>query len=371
MLIKSLEQQDRALNVVWDDGVSQTLPYIWLRDNDPTELHPHTKERTFDLTSVDLNIKPVEVNSIQSELHIRWPQRDNDAIYSADWLRQHQLGSNTSDPARIQRQSWLGNEMTDIPRFSATACESPAGFIEALTTLKRSGLVLITELADDPDAGAQFGERIGFKRESNFGVMFDVISKPDPNNLAYTSLALPLHTDLPNQEFVPGFQFLHCYKNGATGGASVFADGMAIVEAFAKRNPAGYELLSNTDVPWRFHDESCDVRRHRPIIGIDKQGNFENFTFNAHLADVIDLPESQVYAFYAAYQDLMNLVREPEFRVAYPLQPGEMVIFDNLRVMHGRDAFDPESGQRHLRGYYIEHNEIDSRIRVLAKALNS
>ncbi len=44
-----------------------------------------------------------------------------------------------------------------------------------------------------------------------------------------------------------------------------------------------------------------------------------------------------------------------------------MVIFDNSRVMHGRAAFDANSGERHLRGYYIERNEVDSRIRVLAR----
>ena len=49
------------------------------------------------------------------------------------------------------------------------------------------------------------------------------------------------------------------------------------------------------------------------------------------------------------------------------LAPGEMAMFDNTRVLHGRTAFDPSSGDRHLRGYYIEKNEIDSRIRVLSR----
>ena len=46
--------------------------------------------------------------------------------------------------------------------------------------------------------------------------------------LAQRSLALPLHTDLPNQELVPGYQFLHCYRNSASGGESLFADGFRV-----------------------------------------------------------------------------------------------------------------------------------------------
>jgi len=45
-----------------------------------------------------------------------------------------------------------------------------------------------------------------------------------------------------------------------------------------------------------------------------------------------------------------------------------MVAFDNRRVLHGRTAFDAMSGDRHLRGYYIEQNEIDSRVRVLSRS---
>ncbi|WP_312881095.1 TauD/TfdA family dioxygenase [Rhizobium leguminosarum] len=46
--------------------------------------------------------------------------------------------------------------------------------------------------------------------------------------------------------------------------------------------------------------------------------------------------------------------------------PGEMVIFDNRRVLHGRTAFDPMTGHRLLKGFYVDRGEFDSRIRMLA-----
>ncbi len=44
-----------------------------------------------------------------------------------------------------------------------------------------------------------------------------------------------------------------------------------------------------------------------------------------------------------------------------------MVVFDNRRVLHGREAFDPASGYRRLLGCYVDRGEWDSRIRVLSR----
>lgn len=44
---------------------------------------------------------------------------------------------------------------------------------------------------------------------------------------------------------------------------------------------------------------------------------------------------------------------------------GEVLIFDNWRLLHGREGFDPSKGHRHLEGCYIDWDEVYSRIRVL------
>ena len=65
---------------------------------------------------------------------------------------------------------------------------------------------------------AEVGDRIGIVRTTNYGRLFDVISKPDPNNLAYTALALGVHTDNPYRDPTPGYQLLHCLVAEAPGG---------------------------------------------------------------------------------------------------------------------------------------------------------
>lgn len=365
--MKAIKQGHRSFAVSWSDGSVSELPFIWLRDNDPGELHPQTHERTFDLTSVPLDIQP-RSHRLDNDLIIQWPDRDVASVYTEAWIFAHRPGHGLTDPARISKKSWPEIGLTQLPRFNAEECaNNKSELLAALKTLKTSGIILIENLEDELMAGERFGDLIGFKRESNYGVMFEVISKPDPNNLAYTSLELPLHTDLANQENIPGNQFLHCYRNSASGGGSRFADALAIVNEFKNRHDQYYQLLCELQVPWRFIDEQTDLRQHRPVIGLNRDGSFKGLTFNAHLADVPDFKADIMYDFYAAFQALMKAIRSSEFNLEYELKPGEMVIFDNQRILHGRASFDPESGQRHLRGYYIEHNEIDNRIRILSK----
>jgi len=368
MKISAVDIRPKAFALTWENGKVTELPFIWLRDNDPDELHPDTLERTFDLTSVELDIQPVSHSLEKNTLVVDWPEKPTHSRYSADWLAQTLPGMSRPDPSETDLQTWDGSGLSAIPRFDAVECSSSyATLYSALAHTKRKGIAIIHGLEDEPQAGEHFAEQIGFKRQTNFGVVFEVINKPSPNNLAYTALALPLHTDLSNQEAIPGYQFLHCWKSSVSGGESRFADGYRVCEDLQRDRPDYFKLLSETHIPWRFHDEDVDIRFRRPVIDVDADGGFRGLAFNAHLADIPDLPSEQLYDFYEAYRDLMQRIRDPIYLIRYALAPGEMVMFDNRRILHGREAFDPTKGERHFRGFYIEHNEVNSRMRVLAR----
>jgi len=368
MNIADVTRGERAFTITWDDRTVAEYPFIWLRDNAPEEFHPDTRERVFDLTAVSLEIIPDAFDVEAGALIIHWPAKEQASKYPAEWLQVHRPGQRRPDPSIVDKSLWDRDSLPEIPRVDAEQCVgSQSRFRDALQTLKRFGILIIDGLDDSLDASQEFGDLIGFRRRTNFGDMFEVISKPVPNNLAYTSLALPLHTDLPNQEIIPGYQLLHCYRNSATGGESVFADGFRICDDLRRDTPDDYVLLKNIVIPWRFHDETNDIRSHRPIIRERADGTLDYLVFNAHIADLPDMDAATLYEFYPAYQRLMKRIRQPEYAIRHSLQPGQMVIFDNARVLHGRTAFDASSGERHLRGYYLERNEIDSRIRVLSR----
>jgi len=363
-----IETDSSAFYLSWPGELAAEYPYIWLRDNDPADLHPTTQERLFDLTSVELDIQPLFWRLSDSALELQWPDQPSVSHYPLAWLEAHRPGRSQHDPAHQQQHYWDANSFVELPRFDVQHCQlNPLTMLEALQEAKRVGLIVFSGLDDEKTAGERFGDLIGFKRQTNFGTMFEVISKPTPNNLAYTSLALPLHTDLPNQEHIPGYQLLHCYRNDAQGGASHFADGFNICETLREQAPEAFSLLSEVAIPWRFHDEAEDIRYRRPIIETDQQQRLTGLAFNAHIADVPDMDGPTLYDFYAAYRQLMLRIRDPRYRIEHRMRPGEMVMFDNRRILHGREAFSASGSERDLRGYYIEHNEVDSRMRVLAR----
>ena len=63
------------------------------------------------------------------------------------------------------------------------------------------------------------------------------------------------------------------------------------------------------------------------------------------------------------------LAHDPALQIRYPFEPGDLVAFDNRRVLHGRDAFDPGGGSRYLRGCYIDQDDVYSRLRVLSREM--
>ena len=77
-----------------------------------------------------------------------------------------------------------------------------------------------------------FANSIGSIRRTNFGEFFNVKSKPNPNDLAYTSLPLAPHTDNPYRNPVPCIQLLHCIENEVDGGLSTLVDGFTLKKDF-------------------------------------------------------------------------------------------------------------------------------------------
>ncbi|MBT8152500.1 TauD/TfdA family dioxygenase [Epibacterium ulvae] len=360
-----------SLDLRWADGTSGTFPYIWLRDTDPSGFHPQTGERVFELSSVPLDIAPVSVEQSGTNVLITWPGADEPSLFDLDWLKTHRPGQRRADAADIARTLWRSELGGDgVPRHDGSGImTSDAALADWLADTKRFGLSIVTGLADHTDAGVDVARRVGHLRETNFGLTFEVVSKPDPNNLAYTSVALPLHTDLTNQELPPGYQFLHCLANEAQGGGSTFCDGAAVAEDLRSRDPEAFEVLSTISVPFRFQDETTDIRSRKAVITLDSDGNVSEVCFNAHIADLVDLESDQMVPFYRAYRLFMEMTRSADYGIALKLSGGEMVVFDNRRVLHGRGSFDPSTGFRHLHGCYVDRGELDSRVRVLARAV--
>lgn len=359
---------ERRVRLCWADATYSDYGFDWLRDNCPSAFHPETRERVLDLLSIPEDIVPLDAELDENTLTIHWNTDAHISRFDLAWLKERTFGNRDIDPALPVRVRWRGaDDGAVIPRFDAASVSTDdASLKDLVQAMLVHGLVVVQNMPTDPNAGMTLARQIGPLRGSNFGETFEVISKPNPNNLAYTSDALPLHTDLPNQETPPGFQFLHCLANSAEGGGSVFADGLAMSDDLAETDPVSFEFLSNVSIPFRFHDSETDLRQHRPVITLRQDGRFSELAWNAHLADTFDMEPDMIAPYYAAYRRMMAMTRDPAYPVTIRLAAGEMAIFDNRRVLHGRESFDPSTGNRHFRGCYVDRGDVESRFRVLS-----
>lgn len=368
MIVSTIEVRTDTLVVTWADQSSTSFPTIWLRDNCPSGLHPQTHERTLDLLALDPC--PLLHSAQLNDAHLTLAYDDGHVSQMPlGLLDAHRPGRPAIDPARVVPQTWRADlTVAGIPRFAAAqVLQSDAALDSWMHETAQFGLSIIDGLDARIDAGVEVAQRIGFLRQTNFGTTFEVVSQPDPNNLAYTSVSLPLHSDLPNQEVPPGFQFLHCLANQAEGGGSLFADGFALAEDLRSEDPAAFRLLCEVPIPFRFHDGEYDIQVREPVITLDRSGEVTEIRYNAHIAGIFDMPAELMPDYYRAYRAFMALTRHPRYRLCFKLEHGEMVVFDNRRILHGRDAFDPSSGFRHLHGCYVDRGEFNSRLRILAR----
>ena len=212
--------------------------------------------------------------------------------------------------------------------------------------------------------------------------MLDVVSLPRPNSNAYTALKLHCHTDLPNWEVPPGYQVLRvaeriaslagqtctvCATTQRHCGESLLVDGFNVLRALKSKDPAAFEVLATVPLDFGFEDEDADVRYRAPAIALDGDGNVDELRFNIAVMGVLNVPAERMLEVYRAHRRLAALIRDPGFELRYRFSAGDLVAFDNRRVLHGRTAFAAASGPRHLQGCYVDRDVLFSRIRVLER----
>lgn len=371
--LDTCQLQADAVAVQWDDGRQNLFHFQWLRDNCPCPVcvHPVTREQVFEIVDVPLDLSAISATlTPQGELAIAWAD-GHESAFGAGWLRAHAYDNTT-------RQERLGAARTvqmwtrdlAIPTFDYHAVmQDDAALLEWLLAARDVGLTRMINLPTTEQTMEQVARRISFIRESNFGVVFEVRTKVEAvNSNAYTAIELPHHTDLPTRELQPGLQFLHCLVNDAIGGDSTFVDGFAIANRLRLEHPADFECLVQTPVSFRNKAPQSDYRSLAPIIGLNARGEVSEIRLANWLRAPFDVAEQDMPGFYQAYRRFSALTRDPEFIVRKRLNAGQMWCFDNRRTMHARQAFDQSSGMRHLRGCYMDRDELLSQILVLQRS---
>lgn len=358
-----------TVTITWSDGrVDRHHPWT-LRENatDPATTAAITRERFTDIGTWGDDIEATSIE-VDDDLVITWAPDGLVARYDRGWLRNLGRGGFRPDAVRPTRRAWDASA-GGPPTFDGTAyLDDDDALAEVLEMVAVHGLVRLRRLPTDHDTVLDVGRRIGVIRPTQFGPHFDVVNRADADSQAYTADRLGLHMDIPTRETPAGLQLLHCMANTATGGESLMADGLALAEYLRTHEPDTFRALTTHRWVWANRSRETDVRWSAPVIVLDDEGAFVETRFVNILRLLPDMAHEHTDEAYRALRRFTQLAETDEFMIAFPFEPGDCVIFDNRRVLHGREAFDTGSGDRHLRGCYVDHDDLWSRLRMLARA---
>ncbi|KAI9769592.1 MAG: hypothetical protein M1839_003631 [Geoglossum umbratile] len=369
------------------DGNLRQFDYAFLRDacTCPQCVDPSTRQKLFQTSDIPLAIKASNVKfTAEGSLAIRW---ENDVpgygrahvseitpqfLKTYDCLR-HRIRSRHNDQRQVLWDRSIMEadvKWIEYEEYMADDVE----FFGALLHLSRYGLVFLKGVPDSEQSVEKIGNRIGSLRDTFYGRTWDVKSVLNAKNVAYTPQNLGLHMDLLYFANPPTIQLLHCLRNSVTGGSSVFSDSFHAATRIQLGTP---NLFSNlTTFPVTFHYQNAGEHYHytRPTVELEEYSYRTirrilnvNWSppFQAPFEAEIESPRLRAYL--SSAKAFSKFVEAPESQFELTLKLGECVIFNNRRVLHARRAFDPSSGERWLKGAYVDGDPFRSRLRVLSE----
>jgi gamma-butyrobetaine dioxygenase len=357
------------LCLVSADGSEQPLHPLWLRERcrDAVSMDLKTQQRLQDPSDFDPELRLVAVTQPSPGLfEVRFSDGHEGTFIAAELLAEAALAPNSHDCPDLRL--WDG-QLAELPRVRWRADAGDAelmGWLEAFLTL---GFVIFEGVPAAPGTVLKVGAQFGFVRETNFGAVFDVRSTPDATDLAYTCVSLDPHTDNPYRAPVPGIQLLHCLVNETRGGLSTLVDGFAVAQALREREPEAFRILSRTPVRFKYIDASTELTASAAPIELDVTGALKAIHFSPRLDFVPAFPRATLDAYYRARRLLDHSLRSAAYEIRFLLRDGDLVMFDNCRLLHGRTGFDVADGLRHLQGCYIDIDGPRSLYRVLRRRL--
>lgn len=361
------------LSIEQPNGEQIGIHPLWLRERcrDSQSMDPQTGQRLNDPSDLDLNLHYVALSApAPGRLQVRFSDGHEAHFSEGEILAEAAMAPGEfGSPAP---EIWDG-KLENLPRAQWLAQPEGAQVLGWLDSFLRYGFIIFQGVPTDLEHVRKVASEFGWPRETNFGVTFEVRSKPGAEaiDLAYTSMKLDPHTDNPYRSPVPGVQLLHCVANETTGGLSTLVDGYAVAAALRARDPQAFHILSTTPVRFLFRDKDTELMASAPLIELDAAGNVRVIRFSPRLDFVPLLPPAALSDYYRARRELGRMLRSDEFEIRFLLNKGDLVMFDNCRLLHGRTGFDPQEGLRHLQGCYIDIDGPRSKYRVLHRTLSA
>lgn len=354
----SIRLHERHLRIFFDTSPLSHADYhyLWLRHQCDGDRHPHTRERTVCSSQFGAALAPLSAHISEdgATLWITWneagslgalPHRSQ---YDLQWLRTHAYALNREDvlpppqalePILVNAAGWTRAQCVEVMREK----------------VRDWGVVVVRGFGLDTEGLIEGLEEADLVlRETHFGRIEDL--RPDnttnqnTDQLGYTFDAVEPHTDQPFIEAPPRYQLLHCIRAATHGGENAVVDGLQAARYLQAHHAHAFQLLTETPIQFDRRQQAFRSVQSHPILSFSAAGAFQ-IRYSYFTMAPFQLPFERLEEWYDAYHLFARLVRAPAHQYRFLLEPGELVFYDNHRMLHARTAF---SGPRWLRGVYFD-----------------
>jgi gamma-butyrobetaine dioxygenase len=356
-----------TLRLRFEDGRLGELHRFALRDACPCAecRHPVSGQRLFESTAVVPEAKIASARVEPRGLAVEWAD-GHASLFPDGWLEAEAAAGRGGRPRRALTL-WGAELQGSIPAAAYSAVASDTGELRRfLAAVAGLGFGVLRGAPREDGEVARVAELFTYVRETNYGRVFDVEVKVDAMNLADTSMALSLHTDNAYRVPTPTVQLLQCLVSDVAGGETALADGFRAVETLSESAPEHLATLARTPIRFAYRDAAAELEADVPVIELDPDGSPRAVHVNNRSKGIPVGDPARVAEWYDAYFELLRLIEAPDAQVAFRLEPGDVVVFDNLRILHGRTGFSGE-GARRLQGCYADRDGLLSTLAVLER----
>ena len=358
-----------SIEIEWGDGHQSTYHHVWLRHNCDCAScrHSGTDQNMNLIENIPVDIQPSALKATADRIELSWAGGAHKTRYQAEWLRSHcysdeERKRRDSRPTLIDADFAQSISKTNYQRY----LETDAGLLETMRAVNKFGIAMVTSALPEDQTIVHLAQRFGPIRETNYGAINDMKVHNDQIVISSTDAALTAHCDEPYCYEPLGIGFFHCMKSAIDqGGTSIFVDCFKIAEDLRKEDPEAFEILTTIPVQFmRDHPDEQEYRAEGTLIALDFFGHINGIRYAERPLAPLDIPGQLIRPYYRAFGEFTRRARDPKNEIRFKMNTGDVAIFDNQRMTHGRTAF---TGDRHLRTAYVERDFFHSKLRVLSR----
>ncbi|NEO80258.1 TauD/TfdA family dioxygenase [Moorena sp. SIO4G3] len=358
--VQSWQTSDKGIEV---DFVSKftnnfdrvTLPWMWLRDHcQCSECFTSSAQREYDVFIgwEKFRWEEVVVDTDTAGLIIQW-QDNHKSYFSYDWL----WGMlNLENSVAVDERKYWSDDLPSLDYRSVI--DTDIGLRHLVEHLTKVGVCKVIGAKASKAEAAQLMHRIAYLRQSSLGNIIEI--KPSINS-DYDETHL--HTDGAFNYDPPGIKLVQCLDQSTSPWEMIFVDGLALVDRIKSEAPQTLSLLQNNPVSYQYLRQDINLIASDPIVTLDSYDRLKRIRYNPKAQLPVaeqDLLNKQ--ALQAALKQFEAWVEDQSQQRKLSLNSGEMVLWDNWRVLHGGSAMN---GNHYLAMCTANMEDFHSRLRVI------